>query len=122
MAQDVSSRDKINLRIKELEHQEAVQMVELKKRVQDFKHSVAPAALVGSAYAGIRDNKQVQGNIIDRSAGMAVGWLLRKILTPKSGGIIKRIGGYALQYAATKFITNKMPAIREKVHFNRFIK
>lgn len=122
MKKNDSSSDELTVKIKALELQEAVQMVEFKKRVQEFKQSVSPSALVATAYTGLKQNKKVQGNILDNSAGMAAGWLVRKLLSPKSGGILKRVSGYLLQYAATKFITKKMPAIREKVHLNGFLK
>ncbi len=112
-------QDAISEKIKALELQEAMQMIELKKSFQDFKHSMAPSALVATAYNGIKENKQVQGNIIDRSAGLAAGWLVRKLFARSAGGALTKLSGYALQYVATKFITKKMPAIRDKVHLQK---
>jgi len=118
---DFSLND-LSEKIKALELQEALEIVEFKKKVQEFKDNVTPASLVASAYTGFKQNKTVQGSILDSTAGLAAGWLIRKLLTPKSGSVIKMVGGYLLQYAATKFITKTIPVIRDKVHINRFRK
>ena len=122
MEKSFSSRDKLSEKIKALEQQNALKMAELNNRVKEFKHSMAPAALISSAYNGIRQNKQVQGNLLDRSAGLAAGWVVRKLFARTAGGMLTKLSGYALQFVATKFITKKMPAIRDKVHLQGFTK
>jgi hypothetical protein len=102
-------------RIKELEQLEARQIAGLKLQAQQTAESMRPSNLVKSAFSEMIKSKGLKQDALKASVGIGAGILLKKIITRHSGGIFRKIAGFALQAVTTKLIAKKLPGLKQKV-------
>jgi hypothetical protein len=112
---EIKTMADLTKRIKELEMIESQQIVTLKMQRKDLSNSLRPVNLLKSAFSGVVSSKSIQHKALDASVGLGAGWLIKKILTPKSKSIVGNITGKALQVIATTLISKKLPSLRRKI-------
>ncbi len=106
--------DDLARKIKELEALEATQMEVVKAQLQVVRESLKPSSLIKNSFKSITGSGDLKHMAIDTSAGMAAGWVARKLFTLNSKGFVRKILGYGLQYITTNIVTKKLPELREK--------
>jgi hypothetical protein len=89
-------------------------MEQVKYQLEIVKEGLKPAALLKGSIQGIIGSGELKSNAVSTSAGLAAGWLARKLFTLNSKNLIRKTLGYGVQFIATKLVTNKMPAIMKK--------
>ncbi|MFT3682455.1 MAG: hypothetical protein QM791_19525 [Ferruginibacter sp.] len=115
MNNEITTMAELNARIKELEGQEALQMLVLKEQATELMQSLKPSALMKSAVSGLVFPKDPKSNIMDTSIAAGAGFIARKIYEHRSKSIFKKLTGFLLQRVTAGFVSKKMPVIREKI-------
>ena len=102
-------------RIKELELQDARQMVALKLQAQETAESMRPANLVKNAFSEMFKSKGLKQDALKASVGIGAGLLIKKLITSQSKGIFSTLAGFALKAVTTTLIAKKIPGLKRKI-------
>ncbi len=106
-------------RIAELERVQAHQLADLKQSAMSVVDSINPSNIIKSVLKDIGTSPELRTSAIDTVIGISAGFLGRKLYIGKSGSIVKKIAGTALQFLITNFVRKKIPEMREdKLHNN----
>ena len=105
--------DGLAARIKELEARDGHQMENIKLQLHQVKASLQPGALIKSSLKAITTSKEIKGTALTTTAGLAAGWVARKLFTLNSKSLIRKAIGYGVQLATTKLVTKKLPRLTE---------
>ena len=114
MKNSVATMDDLTERIKALEAMDAAQMEVVKAQLLVVKELLRPSVIIKNSLKAVTGSDDVKHAAIDTSAGLATGWLARKLFTFNSHGFVRKILGYGLQYITTNIVTKKLPELREK--------
>lgn len=106
----------LEIRIKQLENQQARQMAELKISGSSIIHSFTPANMLKSAFQGIKSTPGIKAKALDTVIGIGTGFISRKLMMGKSNSIFRKIAGNAVQFLVTNLVRKKIPQIRENMH------
>ena len=91
-----------------LEQRQSIELQEIKNQFDSLIESTKPLNIIKNTLADFNNTPNAKSNIITSIIRIATGYLSRKILIDdNSSNIIKKISGYALQYAVTNFLTKK---------------
>jgi hypothetical protein len=118
MVRDINTTSELAKRIQELEIIEARQLSVIKIQAGELFNSLRPAALLKNTLSEVVSSEKIRNSALNASIGLGAGWLIKKILTPKSkniakhGGIFKSIAGRVLQIAVTTLISKKLTNLR----------
>jgi len=117
---DIRTMNALTERIQELEMIEARQLSAIKIQARDLSDSLRPSSLLKNTFSDLISSKNIRNGALNASVGLGTGWLLKKILTPRSKNTAKpvslfhSIAGKALQIAATTLISKKLPKFQKK--------
>lgn len=105
--------DDLATRIKELEAADTRQMESLKLQLNGVKESLQPGALIKSSLRAIASSREIKGTALSTTAGIAAGWVARKLFTLNSPNLLRKAIGYGLQLATAKLVAKKLPQITQ---------
>jgi len=109
----IKNMDDLAAKIKELEAIDTRQMESLKLQLHGIKESLQPGALIKSSLRAIASSTEVKGTALTTTAGVAAGWVARKLFTLNSKSLIRKAIGYGLQLATTKLVAKKLPQLTD---------
>ncbi len=115
MTQEITSMNRLNERVKQLEEEVLLKTAILKGQAAELADDLKPSALLKGAVAEIAYTKKLKAGALDTTIGMGAGWLVRKIYQARSKSIFKKLTGFILQNITTGIVTSKAPAIRHKI-------
>ena len=108
-----SSIENLETRIIELELQYAEQVADIKQSASGLIDRVSPMQILKSTLRNVVTTPGLRGNLIDTAVGLGAGFIGKKILVNKTGGIFGKITGSALQLLLTNFVSQKLHQARE---------
>lgn len=102
----VKNIEDLDARLLSLKLQEANQEDEIQGLLHDVKESVSPANLIKKAAHLFSPGDLGSGSIMNVAAGVAAGFLAKKIYKGRSAGLIKKLTAPILQYIITVVVKN----------------
>ena len=109
----VKNIDDLDARLLSLKLQEANQQDEIQGLLHNIKESVSPANLLKKTADLFSPGDLSSGSFINMAAGIAAGFIAKKIYKGKSAGIIKKITAPILQYIITVVVKNRVAKKRQ---------
>ncbi len=109
----VKNIDDLDARLLALKLQEANQQDEIQVLVHNIKESVSPANLLKKAAHLFSPGDLGSSSIMNVAAGVAAGFVAKKIYKGKSAGLIKKLTAPILQYIITVVVKNTIAKKRE---------
>ena len=104
-------------RILELEKIQERQLAELKMSVEGVMESFKPSNMLRTALKDVIESPDIRSTAISTALGIGAGYLGRKLVVGKSGGVFKKITGSAIQFLITNFVRKKIPEMqRNNMH------
>lgn len=101
--------DKLHNAITVLEIRQSIELNELKTQFDNLIETTKPINIIKNTLNDFSNTPDAKSNIIASITSIAAGYISRKILVDdSSSNIIKKISGYALQFAVTNFISKKI--------------
>ncbi|OSZ81481.1 hypothetical protein CAP36_09695 [Chitinophagaceae bacterium IBVUCB2] len=108
-----SSIENLEIRIKQLERQYEEQVADIKLSASGLVESVSPMQILKSTLRTVVNTPGLKGNLVDTAVGLGAGFLGKKLLVNKSGGIFRKLTGSALQLILTNFVSKKLNQVRD---------
>ncbi len=106
----LTETEKLYRLIREWELKKILQEEELKEEVKLTIHNLRPAQLAKNLFNDMFHSPEVRQNAVSTVAGLAAGFISKKLLIRKSSSVIKRILGTLVQIGITKFVSKKINA------------
>lgn len=113
MVTSVSSINKLEARIQELEKVQTRQMAELKISAVSIIEGFSPSNMLKSAFKNIAHSPDLRNTFINTAIGIGTGFLGKKLFIGGSGNIFKKITGTALEFLIANFVRKKIPEMKE---------
>lgn len=113
MSDLVKNIDDLDARLLQLKLQEANQRDEIHVHVHNLKESVSPANLIKKAANLFSPGDLSSSSIMNVAAGVAAGFIAKRIYKGKSAGLIKKLTAPILQYIITVVVKNTIAKKRE---------
>lgn len=98
---------KLNNAITILEERKKKEFQDVKLQFDSLIETVKPVNILNNTLKDF-NTLETKTNLINSITSVASGYISRKFLVGESTNIFKKIGGYALQYAVTNFISKKI--------------
>ncbi len=111
----IADMSDVTARIKQLEALQEKQLEEIKVSFREMGQSLSPANLLKVAVKSLVATPGLRSTAIDTAISGAAGMLGRKIITGRSGNILRKFAGTATQFILSNFVRNKMPKIKENL-------
>lgn len=102
--ENITSAADIKNAIRFLETDQEVKGQLLRAQINDTLESLKPVNMLKSAVQDISSSPFLKKNIVGTAAGLATGYLSKKIVFGASKNILKRALGFALQFGVTNLI------------------
>ncbi len=106
--------DDLAARIKHLETEDALKMEQVKAQLAIVKESLKPSSLIKSSLGAIAGSNEIRVSALGTTAGVAAGWVARKLFTLNSKSMARKILGYGIQALTTNLVKKKLPNLLEK--------
>ncbi len=113
MVTSVSSINKLEARIQELEKVQTRQMAELKMSAVGIIEGFSPSNMLKSALKNVVHSPDLRSSVINTAIGIGAGFLGKKLFVGSSGSIFKKITGTALEFLIANFVRRKIPEMKE---------
>lgn len=91
-----------------LEHKREYQYAELKGQFSKTVEDYNPVNIIKDVIKDVGGNAIQNNTILETSASLVGGYLVKKIIVGRSNTLTKKLLGYALHYAVSKFISKKL--------------
>lgn len=92
-----------------LEQRQSKELQEIKNQFDSLIESTKPINIIKNTLEDFSNTPDAKSSIINSVTSIATGYISRKFLIDdSSSNIIKKIGGYVLQFAITNFISKKI--------------
>jgi hypothetical protein len=114
---NITSSAELKNAIKLLEIEKAGKEKLLKDQFVITYESLKPVNLINNFFKDISTSPVIFENFLSSAAGMASGFVTRKIVEGKSGSLLRKIFGSLLQFGITNFIAKHPDAIKSFGHF-----
>lgn len=108
----INSDTELRSAILHLEAQQDEEIRLLKEQFNLAYESVKPINLIKSTFMQVKESPEVTGNIISTVAGLAAGYLSKKLFQSVSHSPIKKLLGTALQFGITTVIARNPEAVK----------
>ena len=115
MVTSVSSINKLEARILELEKVQALQIAELKISAIGIIEGFSPSNILKSALKNVVHSPDLRSSVINTAIGIGAGFLGKKLFVGSSGSIFKKITGTALEFLIANFVRRKIPEMKENI-------
>lgn len=115
---NTSSYARLQNEIELLEDEQAFKRELLKEQINITYESLRPLSIIRSALKNISSSPNLTENVLGSAAGLASGYLSKKIFIGTSGNIIRKLIGLILQFGITNVVSRHPEAIRS---FGQFI-
>ena len=115
MANLVSNKQILKIRILELEQLQALQIAELKIAAVKVIDSISPVNMVKQVLNHTVLSPGIRSTVINTFIGMGTGFLAKKIYAGNSKNIFKKITGSAVQFLIASFVRKKIPELQETI-------
>lgn len=109
---NINSADELRATILRLEAQQDEEIRILKEQFHLAYESVKPINLIKSTFQQAKDSPEVTNNFISTVAGLAAGYLSKKLFQSVSHSPIKKLLGTALQFGITTVIARNPEAVK----------
>ncbi len=114
MENSIRNMNDLAARIKQLEAEDAIKTEQVKVQLVIVKESLKPSSLIKSSLGAIAGSKEARSSALGTTAGLAAGWLARKLFTLNSKNFVRNILGYGIQAVTTNLVQKKLPGLTEK--------
>ncbi|EDP94765.1 hypothetical protein U8527_07585 [Kordia algicida OT-1] len=104
----VSNNRELEQAILKLKAQKEADMFELKSQISASMEELRPTRIIQRIADDLKNEPQVQNNVIQSTISLAVGYLTKRLLIGKSNSFFKSVLGYLVQIGATKIVSNKI--------------
>ena len=92
-----------------LEERQSKELQDLKNQFDSLIESTKPINIIKNTLEDFSNIPDAKSSILSSITSIAAGYISRKILVDdSSSNLIKKISGYALQFAVTNFISKKI--------------
>ena len=75
---------------------------------ENMVDGLKPINILNNTLTDFQQMPNVKANVIGSVVSIASGYLTRKLVTSSSSNLLTKIGGYALQYMITNFVSKKI--------------
>lgn len=113
MAKQLSPSQTLKQKVEQLELLQAEQLAELKNSSTALVASLSPVQLLRNTLKEVSHSSSLKAAAIDTAMGIGAGFIGRKLYVGRSGSIISKIAGPALQFFITNFVRKKLSRRRE---------
>ncbi|MFM9947551.1 MAG: hypothetical protein ACKV1O_06395 [Saprospiraceae bacterium] len=110
---NINSADELRATILHLEAQQDEEIRILKEQFHLAYESVKPINLIKSTFKQAVDSPEVTNNFLSTVAGLAAGYLSKKLFQSVSHSPIKKLLGTALQFGITTLIARNPEKVKE---------
>jgi hypothetical protein len=116
--QNIKSSADLKKAIQSLEIEQAFSEQLLKEQFLLTYESLKPLNIIKNTLKDMVSSTNLIDNTLGASAGIAAGYLTRKVVVGTSGNIVRKLIGSMLQFGVTNFVSQHPDAIKS---FSRFI-
>lgn len=100
--------------ILELEDRKQREKQQLVENFHVFTESLSPVNLIKSTFNKVKETPGISGNILKAALGLGVGILSKRLLIGKSGGLVKRMLGSALEMGVMGVVAKNTDTLQYK--------
>ena len=100
--------------ILELEDRKQREKQQLVENFHTFTESLSPINLIKSTFNKVKETPGISGNILKAAVGLGVGILSKRLLIGKSGGLVKRMLGSALEMGVMGVVAKNTDTLQYK--------
>ncbi|MDO7171923.1 hypothetical protein [Mariniflexile sp. AS56] len=91
-----------------LEKRRRMEYEDLRLQFHETTEAFRPINIFNQTVKDFRQSPDVKTNLLETILSISGGYFSKKIIVGKSSSLVKRVLGYALQYAVTNFISKKV--------------
>jgi len=115
--QNITSTAELKLAIQLLEVEHAIKGQLLKEKLHFAYESLKPLNLLRNALKDVTTSPNLVDNILGTAAGLATGYLSKKIVVGTSGNLLRKLFGSILQFGVTNVVAQHPDSIKSIGHF-----
>mgnify|MGYP005855069023 CR=1 FL=1 len=109
MMKALTPTEKLDYAIAVLEQRQATELQDVKNQFNRLIDAAKPINIIKNTLEDFRNIPNAKSSIIASITGIAAGYVSRKLLVDdSSSSLLKKISGYAIQFAITNFISKKI--------------
>jgi len=115
--QNITSSVDLKKAIKLLEEEQSAKLLLMKEQFFLTYDGIKPINLLKNTVNDILSSPLLLDNIISTGAGLATGWISKKLLVGSSGGTFRNLIGSILQYGVTSIIAKNPEMVKSVGQF-----
>lgn len=99
--ENISSRDELKNAIQVLEAEQAVHLLEMKKKFLLIYESMKPVNLIKNTFKDISSSPHLVTNLLGAAIWLATGFLSKKAVIGQSNSALRKVLAYAVQFGVS---------------------
>ena len=103
-----NSIDRLTAAIAATKIRQRQQRLAVDHQVEKMLDGIKPINILNNTLNDFQQMPNVKANVVGSVVSIATGYLSRRLITNNSSNLLMKIGGYALQYAITNFVSKKI--------------
>ncbi len=111
---EINNSTDLRAAILELEDRKQREKQQLVENFHAFTESLSPINLIKSTFNKVKETPGISGNVLKAAVGLGVGILSKRLLIGKSGGLVKRMLGSALEMGVMGVVAKNTDTLQSK--------
>ncbi len=111
---EINNAADLRAAILELEDRKLRDKQQLVENFHAFTESLSPVNLIKSTFNKVKETPGISGTVLKAAVGLGVGILSKRLLIGKSGGLVKRMLGSALEMGVMGVVAKNTGTLQSK--------